>query len=152
MHIIAAKAVAFNEAMTPEFNDYQRQIVANAKVLAEGLLQKGMELISGGTDNHIVLVNLSNTDLTGLEAEKALTKAGIYINRNNIPFDKRGPNVTSGIRLGTPALTTRGMKEEEMKNIAEWIIKVLEKPYDDKVLGDVRSMVYSLCSQFSLDY
>ena len=152
MHIIAAKAVAFNEAMTSEFNDYQRQIVVNAKVLAEGLLEKGMELISGGTDNHIVLVNLTKTDLTGLDAERALTNAGIYINRNSIPFDKRGPNVTSGIRLGTPALTTRGMKEEEMKNIAEWIVRVLEKPHDNKVLGDVKAMVDSLCRQFPLGY
>ena len=151
MHIIAAKAVAFNEAMTLEFSEYQKQIVANAKVLAEGLLEKGMELISGGTDNHIVLVNLTKTDLTGLEAERALTKAGIYINRNTIPFDKRGPNVTSGIRLGTPALTTRGMKEEEMRNIAEWIVKVLERPYEE-VLGDVKTMVYSLCRQFPLGY
>jgi glycine hydroxymethyltransferase len=152
MHIIAAKAVAFNEAMSSEFGEYQKQIVANAKVLAEVLLEKGLELISGGTDNHIVLVNLTKTDLTGLDAERALTKAGIYINRNTIPFDKRGPNITSGIRLGTPALTTRGMKEEEMKHIAEWIVKVLENPQDDKVLGDVKAMVYSLCRRFPLGY
>ena len=152
MHIIAAKAVAFNEVMTPEFNDYQRQIVINAKILAEELLSQGLELISGGTDNHIVLINLTGTDLTGRDGEIALRKAGIYANKNNVPFDKKGPNVTSGIRLGTPALTTRGMKESEMKNIAEWIARVLEKPFDDKVLGDVKSMVSALCRQFPLEY
>jgi glycine hydroxymethyltransferase len=117
MHVIAAKAVAFQEAMAPEFADYQRQVV---------------------------------TDLTGLEAENALGQACIVVNKNSVPFDKRGPKVTSGIRLGTPALTTRGMKEREMKNIAEWIARILEKPYENKVLRDVRSMAHSLCRQFPL--
>jgi glycine hydroxymethyltransferase len=152
MHIIAGKAVAFQEAMTYDFANYQRQVVHNAKALAEGLLDRGMELVSGGTDNHIVLVDLRKTDLTGLDAENALEKAGINTNKNSIPFDKRGPNITSGIRLGTPAITTRGMKEREMKNIAEWITRVLEKPYDEKVLADVRSMVHSLCLQFPLHH
>ena len=150
MHVIAAKAVAFKQAMTPEFADYQRQIVTNAKVLAEELLARGLELISGGTDNHIVLINLNKNDLTGIDAENALERAGIVVNKNSLPFDKRGPSVTSGIRLGTPALTTRGMKEKEMKMIAEWITKVIEKPYDKRVLNDVRSMVHSLCHQFPI--
>ena len=150
MHVIAAKAVAFKQAMTPEFADYQRQIVNNAKVLAKELLARGLELISGGTDNHIVLINLNKNDLTGIDAENALEHAGIVVNKNSVPFDKKGPGVTSGIRLGTPALTTRGMKEREMKTIAKWIIRVLERPYDTRVLNDVRSMVHSLCSQFPL--
>lgn len=150
MHVIAAKAVAFKQAMTPEFADYQRQIVNNAKVLAEELLARGLELISGGTDNHIVLINLNKSDLTGIDAENALEDAGIVVNKNSVPFDKKGPSVTSGIRLGTPALTTRGMKEREMKTIAKWITRVLERPYDTRVLNDVRSMVHSLCRQFPL--
>ena len=150
MHVIAAKAVAFKQAMTPEFADYQRQIVNNAKVLAEELLACGLELISGGTDNHIVLINLNKNDLTGIDAENALEHAGIVVNKNSVPFDKKGPGVTSGIRLGTPALTTRGMKEREMKTIAKWITRVLERPYDTRVLNDVRSMVHSLCRQFPL--
>ena len=150
MHVIAAKAVAFKQAMTPEFADYQRQIVNNAKVLAEELLARGLELISGGTDNHIVLINLNKNDLTGIDGENALEHAGIVVNKNSVPFDKKGPSVTSGIRLGTPALTTRGMKEREMKKIAKWITRVLERPYDTKVLNDVRSMVHSLCRQFPL--
>ncbi len=150
MHVIAAKAVAFQEAMAPEFADYQRQVVINAKVLAEELLAWGLELVSGGTDNHLVLLDLTKTDLTGLEAENALGQAGIVVNKNSVPFDKRGPKVTSGIRLGTPALTTRGMKEREMKNIAEWIARILEKPYENKVLRDIKSMAHSLCRQFPL--
>ena len=150
MHVIAAKAVAFKQAMTPEFADYQRQIVNNAKVLAKELLARGLELISGGTDNHIVLINLNKNDLTGIDAENALEDAGIVVNKNSVPFDKKGQSVTSGIRLGTPALTTRGMKEREMKTIAKWIIRVLERPYDTRVLNDVRSMVHSLCGQFPL--
>jgi glycine hydroxymethyltransferase len=150
MHVIAAKAVVFKQAMTPEFAGYQRQIVNNAKVLAEELLACGLELISGGTDNHIILINLNKNDLTGIDGENALEHAGIVVNKNSVPFDKKGPSVTSGIRLGTPALTTRGMKEREMKTIAKWITRVLERPYDTKVLNDVRSMVHSLCRQFPL--
>jgi len=150
MHVIAAKAVAFKQAMTPGFANYQRQIVNNAKVLAKELLAHGLDLISGGTDNHIVLINLNKNDLTGINAENALEHAGIVVNKNSVPFDKKGPGVTSGIRLGTPALTTRGMKEREMKTIAKWITRVLERPYDTRVLNDVRSMVHSLCRQFPL--
>ena len=150
MHVIAAKAVAFKQAMTSEFADYQRQIVANAKVLAEELLACGLELISDGTDNHIVLINLTEKDLTGIDAENALERAGIVVNKNSLPFDRKGQGITSGIRLGTPALTTRGMKEKEMKLIAEWITRVIERPYDTVVLNDVRSMVNSLCLQFPI--
>ena len=150
MHTIAAKAVAFQEAMAPEFADYQRQVVINAKVLGEDLLAQGLELVTGGTDNHIVLLDLSRTDLTGADAEDALGKAGIVVNKNSVPFDKRGPKVTSGIRLGTPALTTRGLKETEVRNVAQWITKVLERPYDTNLLRDIRSMVRALCSQFPI--
>jgi glycine hydroxymethyltransferase len=150
MHTIAAKAVAFQEAMAPEFADYQRQVVINARVLGEELLAQGLELVTGGSDNHIVLLNLSRTDLTGMDAEDALGKAGIVANKNSVPFDKRGPRVTSGIRLGTPALTTRGLKEKEVKNVAQWITKVLERPYDTNLLRDIRSMVHSLCRQFPI--
>ena len=150
MHTIAAKAVAFQEAMAPEFADYQRQVVINARVLGEELLARGLELVTGGSDNHIVLLNLSRTDLTGMDAEDALGKAGIVVNKNSVPFDKRGSRVTSGVRLGTPALTTRGLKETEVKNVAQWITRVLERPYDRNLLRDIRSMVRSLCRQFRI--
>ena len=150
MHTIAAKAVAFQEAMTREFADYQRQVVVNSKTLAEELMARGLELITGGSDNHIVLLDLTRTGLTGADAEDALGKAGIVANRNSVPFDKRGPKVTSGIRLGTPAITTRGMKEADVRNIARWISSVLERPDNKKVLKDTRSMVRSLCRQFPL--
>ena len=152
MHTIAAKAVAFQEAMTPEFADYQRQVVTNARVLGEELMSRGLELVSGGTDNHLLMVDLTETGLTGVEAEDALAKAGIVVNKNSVPYDKRGPKVTSGIRLGTPALTTRDMKENELRGIAQWIVSVLEKPDDEKVLRDVRGMVDALCLQFPLHY
>jgi len=150
MHTIAAKAVAFQEAMSPEFADYQRQVVINAKVLGEELVAQGLELVTGGSDNHIVLLNLSRTDLTGVDAEDALGKAGIVVNKNIVPFDKRGPKVTSGIRLGTAALTTRGLKDTEVKNVAQWITKVLESPYDTNLLRDIGSMVHSLCRRFPI--
>jgi glycine hydroxymethyltransferase len=152
MHIIAGKAVAFYEAMKPEFADYQKQVVSNARTLAQELMMRGIALVSGGTDNHIVLLDLSKTEFAGLDAEHALDKAGINTNKNSIPFDKRRPKITSGIRLGTPAITTRGMKQEEMKTIAGWIARVLEDPFDEKRLGEVRSMVQSLCRQFPLPY
>jgi glycine hydroxymethyltransferase len=152
MHVIAGKAVAFREAMTPEFAEYQRQVVANARALAQELMSRGLDIVSGGTDNHIVLLDLSKTDMTGLDAEHALDAAGINTNKNSIPFDTRKPKLTSGIRLGTAAITTRGMKEGEMRTIAGWIARVLEQPFDEKLLGEVRSMVRSLCRQFPLHY
>lgn len=150
MHVIAAKAVAFKQAMAPEFADYQRQVVKNARMLAQALLAEGLNLVSGGTDNHIVLIDLIKKDLTGIDAENALGKAGIVVNRNSIPFDQRAAGVTSGIRLGTPALTTRGMKEGEMKKIGEWIASVLERPNDMSLLKEIRSKVHHLCLQFPL--
>jgi len=152
MHVIAGKAVAFYEAMKPAFADYQGQVVTNARTLAQELVRRGLAVVSGGTDNYIVLLDLSKTDLTGLDAEHALDKAGINTNKNSIPFDKRTPKLTSGIRLGTPAITTRGMKEEEMRTIAGWITRVLENPFNEKRLGEVRSMVQLLCRQFPLPY
>ena len=152
MHTIAAKAVAFHDAMTPEFADYQRQVVINARALGEELMSKGLQLVSGGTDNHLLMVDLTETGLTGLDAEQALAKAGIVVNKNSVPYDKRGPKVTSGIRLGTPALTTRGMKEAEMRGIARLIVSVLEQPDNENMLRDVGGMVRDLCLQFPLHY
>jgi glycine hydroxymethyltransferase len=150
MHIIAAKAVAFGEALTSEFVDYQKQVIANAKVLAEELVGRGFALVSGGTDNHLILMDLTQKGITGKDAENALWKAGIVVNKNSIPFDKRGPKITSGLRLGTPALTTRGMKEPEMRMIAGLVEKVLEKPKSDRNLLGVREAVLDLCRCFPI--
>jgi glycine hydroxymethyltransferase len=148
MHVIAAKAVCFEEALKPEFREYQKQIVVNAAVLAKELMESGFDLISGGTDNHLILIDLTSKGITGLQAEIALGKAGIYANKNTIPFDKRNPQVTSGLRVGTPALTTRGMKEPEMRVIAGLIDKVLAKPDDEKIRAEARSVVSELCARF----
>ena len=148
MHIIAAKAVAFGEALKPEFKDYQKQVVLNAKVMAEELSSYGFKLISGGTDNHLLLLDLTGHGITGLEAERALGKAGMVVNKNTIPFDKKGPKVTSGLRLGTPALTTRGMKEPEMKQIASWIIRAIENTKNEEILSKIRIEVKELCDRF----
>jgi glycine hydroxymethyltransferase len=148
MHIIAAKAVSFGEALRQEFKDYQQQVVSNAKALAGGLKEYGFHLVSGGTDNHLILMDLTSSGITGLKAESALGKAGIAVNKNTVPFDKRGPKVTSGLRIGTPAITTRGMKEPEMTIIAELIKRVLENPTDEGELRDARSAVGELCAQF----
>ncbi len=129
MHVIAAKAVAFKEALDPGFADYTRQIVANAQALAEGLMSRGLKLVSDGTDNHLLLVDLrpSHPDLSGKEAEHALEAAGITVNKNTVPGETRSPFVTSGLRIGTPALTSRGMTEEHMAQIADWIVRVLDR-------------------------
>ena len=150
MHIIAAKAVSFGEALRQEFRDYQRQVVINARVLAEELLHYGFDLVSGGTDNHLILMDLTAKGITGLKAEMALSKAGIVVNKNTIPFDKKGPKVTSGLRIGMPALTTRGMKEPEMRVIAELTKRVLENPDDEKISQDTRAAVTELCSGFPI--
>jgi glycine hydroxymethyltransferase len=150
MHIIAAKAVCFKEAATPEFATYQRQIVANARRLAANLTASGFRLVSGGTDNHLMLVDVFSKGVTGKVAEGALDKAGITVNKNAIPFDRNPPMVASGIRLGTPAVTTRGMREAEMDVIAEYISRVLAAPEDDRVLTTVRSEVKQLCKKFPL--
>ncbi len=150
MHIIAAKAVAFGEALRTEFSGYQRQVVTNARVLAEELMDLGFNLVTGGTDNHLILMDLTRKGITGKEAEGALGQAGIVVNKNSVPFDKRGPRITSGLRLGTPAMTTRGMKEDEMKIIAGFIRKVLENRGSDNILTEVREAVLDLCSGFPI--
>ena len=150
MHIIAAKAVAFQEALSDGFVEYQKQTIKNARHLAESLKGLGFRLISGGTDNHLILLDVSNKGVTGLKAEKALDQAGITTNKNAIPFDTQSPKVTSGLRLGTPALTTRGMREPEMELIAELIAEVLAAPDEDRVLGLVNGKVRELCNGFPL--
>ncbi|HOK40538.1 MAG TPA: serine hydroxymethyltransferase [bacterium] len=150
MHIIAAKAVAFKEAATDNFKKYQEQIIKNSKVLAEELIKKGFKLVSGGTDTHLILVDLTEQKITGKEFEKALDKAGITVNKNTIPYDTQSPFITSGIRIGTPAVTTRGMKEKEMVQIAELIKKVLENIDNDEKISKINKMVCELCLQFPL--
>ncbi len=149
-HVIAAKAVSFGEALRPEFKEYQRRIVENAQVLAEGLVRAGLRLVSGGTDNHLMLVDLRPKKLTGKVAEEALGKAGITVNKNMIPWDPEKPMTASGIRIGTPALTTRGMGAREMTMVAGLIGRVLDAPTDDKVLATVREDVRNLCSHFPM--
>jgi glycine hydroxymethyltransferase len=148
MHVIAAKAVGFGEVLRPEFRTYATQIIANARTLAHELLQRGFRLVSGGTDNHLLLVDVASRGLTGKVAELALDAAGITVNKNKIPFDERPAMDPSGIRLGTPALTSRGMREPEMRSIAGWIGEVLAHPDDQDVQGRVRGQVRELCRQF----
>ncbi len=150
MHVIAAKAVAFKEALSPEFKAYQQQIVSNAKVLAAGLIKRGFRLVSGGTDNHLMLLDLRNTELTGKIAEETLDKAHITTNKNTVPFETRSPFVTSGVRLGTPAVTTRGMKEAEMDVIADLIARALQSAGNDTALASVADDVIALCKKFPL--
>jgi glycine hydroxymethyltransferase len=148
MHVIAAKAVAFKEALAPEFRVYQEQIVKNARALAQGMMDRGYRIVSGGTDNHLMLVDLTNKGITGKEAEEALDIAGITVNKNGIPFDHRPPQVTSGIRLGTPIVTSRGMKEPEMHEIAALIDRALSNPSDEMNLFSVKPDVKALCERF----
>ncbi len=148
MHVIAAKAVCFKQAMTPEFKEYQKQIVKNAKTLAEKLVELGYNLVSDGTDNHLMLVDLINKGITGKQAEKALEEAGITVNKNMVPFDPQKPWVASGIRIGTPAVTTRGMKEKDMGVIAEMIDRVLNDTENEKIKEEVRKEVESFCKKF----
>lgn len=150
MHVIAAKAVAFKEAMTPEFKEYQKQVILNAKALAASLEKEGARIVSGGTDNHLMLVDLTSLGITGKTAETSLDKAGITVNKNTIPFDPNPPLVTSGIRLGTPALTTRGMKDKDMEKIAKLIITVLKSPEDELAAAKVKKEVENLCGNFPL--
>jgi glycine hydroxymethyltransferase len=149
MHVIAAKAVAFKEALTDEFKSYQKQIVKNAQALAQLLISKGYPIVSGGTDNHLMLVDLTSHGVTGKETEEALDLAGITVNKNAIPFDSRPPSQASGIRLGTPVVTTRGMKEKEMETIATLIDTVVKNPKDEENLASVRKEVLHLCASFS---
>jgi glycine hydroxymethyltransferase len=148
MHVIAAKAVCFKEALSNEFKEYQRQVVKNAKRLAEVLKEKGYRLVSGGTDTHLFLIDLTNKNITGKEAEEALAKAGITVNKNTIPFETKPPFIASGIRIGTPAVTTRGMKEREMEIIGEYIDEVLKHRENEKYLEDIREKVKKLCMDF----
>jgi len=150
VHIMAAKAICFQEAMQPSFRDYSRQIVANAKVLAETLAAEGFRIISGGTDTHLMLVDVFSKGMLGSEAEKALGEAAITVNKNAIPFDTNPPMKPSGIRIGTPALTTRGMKEAEMRQVGRWISEVLHHRTDAGVLGKVRTQVLELAEAFPL--
>ena len=152
MHVIAAKAVSFAEALQPDFASYQRQIVANAKALAARLIDNGFSLVSGGTDNHLLLVDLSasHAELTGKEAEHALERAGMTVNKNTIPGETRSPFVTSGLRIGTPAVTTRGLQEPDMHRIADWISDVLTDASDESVISKTRAGVEALCSAFPL--
>jgi len=148
MHVIAAKAVALEEALRPEFKEYQRQVVLNARVLSEGLMNYGFDLVTGGTDNHLLLMDLTNRHITGLEAERALGRAGVVANKNTVPGDRQGPKITSGLRLGTPALTTRGMKEKEMEIVAGLIREVLDEPANETVLQRAKKRVFELCRRF----
>ena len=150
MHVIAAKAVAFKEALSPAFKHYQQQVVANARVLAQGLLDRGYKIVSGGTDTHLMLVNLSNKGITGKEADAALDASGIIVNKNAVPYDEKPPAVASGIRLGTPIVSTRGMKEAEMREIVALVDRVLQHRHDSAVLEDVRGQAKALCSRFPI--
>jgi len=150
MHVIAAKAVAFKEALRDDFKIYQQQIVSNAKTLAKTLQERGFRLVSGGTDNHLLLVDLSDKGLTGAKAEEVLERSGITVNKNTIPFDIRSPSVTSGIRIGTPAVTTRGLKEQDMEEVGNYISELLDRPEDDKLIKDIKMKIRSLCGRFPL--
>ena len=150
MHIIAAKAIAFGEALDPSFKIYAQNIINNAKTMANAFLDKGYKLISGGTDTHVVLIDLTNKQVSGKIAEKTLEKAGITVNKNMIPFDTKSPFITSGIRVGTPAITTRGMGYDEMKIIVDLIDKVITNIDDQNLIDDVNQSVQELCKSFPL--
>ncbi|MES2619921.1 MAG: serine hydroxymethyltransferase [Bacteroidota bacterium] len=149
-HVIAAKAIAFGEALTPEFKTYQQKVVKNAQALANAMVEKGYGIISGGTDNHLMLIDLRSKNVSGKQAENALVKADITCNKNMVPFDDKSPFVTSGIRLGTPAVTTRGMKEKDMNQIAEWIERIILDVENETVIGKVKAEVNEYMKQFPL--
>jgi glycine hydroxymethyltransferase len=150
MHVIAAKAVAFKEALSPAFARYQQQVIANAKVLAQGLLDRGYKIVSGGTDTHLMLMNLTNKGITGKEADAALDAAGIIVNKNAVPYDEKPPAVASGIRLGTPAVSTRGMREAEMQEIVGLVDRALQHRQELAVLEEIRTQAKALCSRFPI--
>ena len=150
MHIIAAKAVAFGEALMPEFKSYTRKIINNAQAMADGFLKLDYKLVSGGTDTHVILIDLSNKNITGKLAENTLEKSGITVNKNMVPFDKRSPFVTSGIRVGTPAITTRGMGNVEIQQIVHWIDEAISNPDNEDVLKRIKSNVNNLCINFPI--
>ncbi len=151
-HVIAAKAVAFGEALQPEFKTYCQQVIKNAQALANALIQKGYKIISGGTDNHLMLIDLRNKNITGKAAEQALVAADITANKNMVPFDTQSPFITSGIRLGTAAITTRGLKEQEMEHIANWIDKIISHANNEKIISSVKKEVHELMKQYPLPY
>jgi len=150
MHVIAAKAVAFKEALSDEFDEYTKQVVKNAQSMADALIQKGYDIVSGGTDNHLMLIDLRNKGVTGKQAEIALDSAGITCNKNAVPYDTQPPLVTSGIRLGAAAMTSRGFKEEDMKQIAVFIDRVISNSGDSSIAEIVKSDVKEYCSKFPL--
>jgi glycine hydroxymethyltransferase len=150
MHVIAAKAVSFAEALKPEFKTYQKQVKANARKMADEFLARGYDLVSNGTDNHLILVDLRNKNLNGKIAEESLDRAGITVNKNMVPYDTESPFITSGIRIGSPALTTRGFTETEFGEVVRLIDSVLQNPEDEKVIQYVRNEVRSMCEQFPL--
>ena len=150
MHVIAAKAVAFKEALSPAFMRYQQQVLANAKVLAQGLIDRGYKIVSGGTDTHLMLMNLTNKGITGKEADAALGAAGIIVNKNAVPYDEKPPAVASGIRLGTPVVSTRGMREAEMKEIVGLVDQVLQHRQDPAALEEIRAQAKALCGRFPI--
>jgi glycine hydroxymethyltransferase len=150
MHVLAAKAVCFHEALQPEFSEYQKQVIKNSRVMAREMMKYGFNLVSGGTDNHLILVDLTSKDITGLEAETALGKAGIVVNKNTVPFEKRNAQVTSGLRIGTPAVTTRGFKEDEIVTVAGLINRALQNINNERILADIRATVKELCSKFPI--
>lgn len=150
MHVIAAKAVAFKEALSPEFKDYQKQVVKNAAALAKTLMASGLDLVSGGTDNHLILIDLTNKGVTGKDAEAVLGKANITVNKNTVPFETRSPFVTSGIRIGTPALTTRGMKEKDMETVGQWIADLIDNWENEKFISEIGAKVKDFASGFPL--
>jgi glycine hydroxymethyltransferase len=150
MHTITAKAVCFEEALRPSFKEYNKQIVKNAQELARTLIESGLRLVSGGTDNHLMLIDLTTQGITGLEAETALGKAGITVNKNTIPNETKSPFVTSGLRIGTPAVTSRGMKEAEMRQIGSWIATVVKDIHNEAVIKDVKTKVTAMAGKFLL--
>ncbi len=152
MHVIAAKAVAFKEALSPSFKRYQQQVLTNARALAAGLIERGYKVVSGGTDTHLMLVNLNSRGVTGKDAETALDASGIIVNKNAVPYDEKPPAVASGIRIGSPIVSTRGMKEKDMAKIVALIDRVLQAPQDSKVQSDVRAQAKALCKKFPFIY
>ena len=150
MHVIAAKAVAFGEALKPEFKKYTEEIVNNAQTMAEEFLKLNYDLVSGGTDTHVLLIDLTNKNINGKKAENALGQAGIHLNKNMVPFDTKSPFITSGIRVGTPAITTRGMGKLEMKQVVNWIDEIITQPDNEKLHSSILSNVNELCSKFPI--
>ncbi len=150
MHVIAGKAVAFREALQPEFRNYQQQILDNARTMADTFLEKGIRIVSGGTDNHLFLVNLIDKGVTGKALDAALDKAHITVNKNAVPNDPQKPFVTSGIRIGTPSITTRGFREAECRQVVEWIGRIIDHIEDEAVINEIREEVLELCGRFPM--